>query len=191
VLSDRMEDRHVREGSLGCANCRSVYPIRNGEADLRYAGCEELVYSQAAHADPDRAVRVAALLGVTRPNTTILLLERNGATAAGVAPVIPDVHVVAGSGDEPSEAEYPPLGILSRVRLGGSLPFRGGSLAGLAAVGVDVGKLLPEVRRVLRPDGRMVAEGGTEDLAAKLRDEGFEVHLEQDGVVVASTLGRS
>ena len=37
VLADRMAERRVIEGALGCANCRSSYPIRNAAADLRVA----------------------------------------------------------------------------------------------------------------------------------------------------------
>ena len=33
VLADRMEERRVIEGRLGCANCRSAFPIRDAAAD--------------------------------------------------------------------------------------------------------------------------------------------------------------
>ena len=191
VLSDRLAERQVLEGSLGCANCRLIYPIHGGVADLRWAGAGELIDAATDPADPDRPIRIAALLGITRPNATILILERSGATAAGVTPLIPDVHVIGGSGVDVSDNAEAPQGILSRVMLGGSLPFRTGSLAGLAAVGIDIRGLLGEVRRILRPDGRIVVEAAPGDLPGMLRDAGFEVHLEQDGVVVASPVGRS
>lgn len=191
VLSDRTADRHVIEGSLGCANCRSIYPVLEGVADLRYASCGELADAPVPPADPDRAVRIAALLGVTGPSLTVLMLERSGASAAGVSPLIPDVHVVGAVGEGPGDTAEIGQGILSRVRLGTCLPFRSGSLAGLAAIGIDIRDLLDEARRTLRPDGRLVVEGGADGLGALLRTEGFDVHLEQDGIVVASPMSRS
>lgn len=37
LLADRIEARRVLAGTLGCANCRSKYAIRDGVADLRAA----------------------------------------------------------------------------------------------------------------------------------------------------------
>lgn len=191
VLSDRLVERHVLEGSLGCANCRSIYPIHDGVADVRLADDPGLATGALPGADPDRSVRLAALLGVTRPNATVLVLDASGVAGAGVAPLVPEVHVIGGSSEEPAIVDDPAHGFLSRVRLGRSLPFRSGSLSGLAAVGIDVGDLLGEVRRTLRPDGRFAVEGAPAELGKMLGHEGFEVHLEQDGVVVASPPGRS
>ena len=35
LLADRLEDRRVLEGALGCPNCRDRYPVRDGFGDLR------------------------------------------------------------------------------------------------------------------------------------------------------------
>lgn len=191
VLSDRLVERHVLEGSLGCANCRSMYPIHEGVADLFSPGQAGLEAGAVMTPDLDRPVRLAALLGVTRPNANVLVLDPSGVVAAAVSPLVPEVHLIGGSIGSPAVEDQPAPGFVSRVRLGGGLPFRSGSMAGVAAVGVDVRKALGEVRRVLRPDGRLVVEGASDDLGEVLGAEGFEVHLEQDGVVVASPPGRS
>src|SRR5512142_2083643 len=38
LLADRVEDRRVLEGLLGCPNCGGRYPVRAGLADLRVPG---------------------------------------------------------------------------------------------------------------------------------------------------------
>src|SRR5690606_19851622 len=85
----------------------------------------------------------------------------------------------------------PGAGILSRIVTGSSLPVRSGSLRGLAIVGMDAGSLLPEAGRSLAPGARIVVEGADGEFAAELVRNGFELHLEQDGVVVASPSDRS
>src|SRR5688500_18729002 len=84
VLSEGLEDRRVVEGRLGCANCRSSYPIRRGVADLRHARCAPMQASaNPRRADSERVMRIAALLGINRPGAPVLLLETDGSVAAG------------------------------------------------------------------------------------------------------------
>ncbi|HWK89996.1 MAG TPA: Trm112 family protein, partial [Longimicrobium sp.] len=38
LLADRIEERRVVRGRLGCPNCRETYPVAGTVADLRVAG---------------------------------------------------------------------------------------------------------------------------------------------------------
>ncbi|MEJ2678028.1 MAG: hypothetical protein P8174_03010, partial [Gemmatimonadota bacterium] len=71
LMAERVEDRRVREGVLGCANCRERYAVHGGLVDLRVAGQEVLGRDSEAESvpdgaeEPEEAVRLAALMGVT------------------------------------------------------------------------------------------------------------------------------
>ncbi len=191
LLSDRLENRDIIDGALGCSNCRTMYPIEGGVAHLKASGGQELPGGAKIPADKERAMRVAALLGVTQPNAMVMVAEAGWDVAEGIAALVPDIHVVGAAGSEHAPAEAPRAGVLSRIVAGKTLPLRTGSVLGLAMVGVAAASLLAEARRILAPGGRIVVEGAPEGLSFLLSENGFDVHLEQDGVVVASPSGRS
>src|SRR5690606_34919244 len=77
LLADRIEDRRVLAGALGCPRCHTRYPITAGLADLRLREAEEPAEqtesegtsasageSAAEGSDREEAVRLAALLGL-------------------------------------------------------------------------------------------------------------------------------
>ena len=191
LLSDRAEDRDVAEGALGCSNCRTMYPIEAGVAYLKTQGGAEVGIAAPASPDDERALRIAALLGVTQPNAMVLIVAAGWTVAADVAATVPDIHVVGAAGAGAEDAGSPGGGVLSRIVTGRSLPLRTGSLRGLAIVGVEAGDLVEEAIRVLAPGARIVVDGAPAGLSSLLSGGGFEVHLEQDGVVVASPRSRS
>lgn len=188
VLSDRLEDRHVREGRLGCANCRETFPITAGVADLRHATNPSLSAGAEPSLHDDRAYRTAALLGVTAAQSTVLVVEPTGEIAPAVAGILAEVHVIGASAREPAPPERPPTsGVLSRVMTGSRLPIRSRSLNGIAFLGVDPSLLLDEAARVLVSGARLVADPASPELGETLRSAGFRVHLEQESIVVAAT----
>jgi len=66
LLADRIEERRVLEGTLGCPACRERYPIVGGLADLRPRPAGPLPGPESAPTlgPQDRAFRLAALMGV-------------------------------------------------------------------------------------------------------------------------------
>ena len=187
LLADRFEDRHVATGRLGCANCRSSYPVDEGIGDLRTVSEGSLGISDRLPIPEDRAIRTAALLGAAPPGVKTLLIEEFGAHAVEVASHFPEVHVVGVA------ADFPPTDgsaeLLSRVRAGGHLPFRRASFRGCAILGTPTGALLSEVSRVLAPGARLVVDVAAEDTHSKNNSLGAHVLLHQDGVVVAAAPG--
>src|SRR3954447_12829389 len=81
LLADRVEDRRVLEGRLGCPNCREQYPVVAGALDARLpaerAGAADDAAGDAAATggvdDAEAAVRLAALLGLAEVRGTVLV----------------------------------------------------------------------------------------------------------------------
>ena len=185
LLADRIEERRVLEGRLGCANCREQYPVRGGFADLRTGPVPG--DAPRDYPDPDEAaVRIAALLGLAGAQGHVLVAGPGAKLAPALASLLPEAEVVAVAARPGEEAETPGI---SRIAAGAALPFRGGTLRGVAVTGGADAPRLAEGVRVLAPGARILveeAEGGT---AAALRAAGAEVLLEQEGTVVARAPG--
>jgi uncharacterized protein YbaR (Trm112 family) len=190
LLADRVEERRVLEGRLGCPNCREQYPVRGGELDARVAletAAESGGSSEVdAVDDPGAAVRLAALLGLADARGTVLVAGPGAALAAEVAALVPELEVVALAA-EPGEGEERPG--VSRVATGAGLPFRGRTLRGVALTGGADPGLLAEAVRVLQPGARLVVERAPAGTAELLAGLGAQVMLEQEGTVVARALG--
>ncbi|HEX8432451.1 MAG TPA: hypothetical protein VF625_14270 [Longimicrobium sp.] len=181
VLSDRMENRRVVAGRLGCANCREMYPVENGVADLRLAAGEP---DGAPSSDPDAPLRLAALMGLAEVRGTVLLAGPGAELAPEVAALVEGVEVVAFAGTVP---DGPIAEGVSRVVGGPRLPFRAGMMRAAALTGGAA--LLDEAVRVLAPGARIVVEPAEAGTADRLRALGAEVLLEQDATVVARVAG--
>lgn len=190
VLADRLENRRVLEGVLGCANCREAFPIRDGIADLRYPPAEDAPRAQAPPAAPpdddEAAFRLAALLGVTGGPGLILVAGRDAALASAIARLVPEVGVVAVAA-EPAAAPGVAAGdpAVSRVLASARLPFRSRSVRAAALTGAAA-EPVEEGARLVAAGGRLVLDPAPAGAASRLRDAGFTVLLEQDEIVVAT-----
>jgi uncharacterized protein YbaR (Trm112 family) len=179
LLADRVDGRRVLEGRLGCSNCREMYEVADGTADLRTAEGAD----GEGRGGPDEAVRLAALLGLTGEGGTVLVAGPGAELAPGIAALVPGAEVVAltraliAAGDEPG---------VSRVAGGPGIPFRDGRLRGVALTGPAAAETPPEeALRAVAPGTRVVLDPAPEGAADALRAAGAEVLLEQEGVVVA------
>lgn len=186
VLSDRLEERAVLEGRLGCANCRESFPVRAGVVDLRHPSSDVIEPLPSSVDSAERAFRTAALVGVTAAGSSVLVIEREGEITAAMAELLNEVHVL-GLSIEPPPGERPSRGVLSRFRAGQRLPLRSRSVKGVAALGVKVEPMLDDIHRILAPDGRLVVDPAPPGLPEQLAEAGFSVLLEQEGLLVAAT----
>ncbi|HEX2076413.1 MAG TPA: hypothetical protein VHG08_01855 [Longimicrobium sp.] len=193
LLADRMEDRRVVEGRLGCANCRESYPIHDAVADLRFGGGRESAPSTASDGgaveDVEAAVRLAALMGLSGVSGMALVAGPGARHAAAVHALVPEVEVVAAA-DRPEGLAGRAAGVSGIAVAGGRLPLRGGALRGAALTGGADDALLREGLRVLAPGARLVVEPASAGTAERLRALGAEVLLDQAGAVVARAPGR-
>src|SRR4030081_3421247 len=77
--ADRMEARHIVEGTLGCPVCRAEFPIHDGVVDFRRGPARALPSNAAP--DPEQTMRLAALLDLSDASGFPVLLGGRGAPA--------------------------------------------------------------------------------------------------------------
>jgi uncharacterized protein YbaR (Trm112 family) len=189
VLADRLAERRVLEGALGCPNCREAYPVRGAVADLRLPAGGGGGVPDAEEGDPEAAVRLAALMGLAGVAGMALVAGPGVRHAAAVAELVPELEVVAvGTRPAPGGAEARVSRVLASP---GRLPFRDGMLRGGALTAGEGGEAaLREGLRVLAPGTRLVVDPAPEGTAARLAALGARVMLEEAGVAVAAVPGR-
>jgi len=192
VMAERLQDRRVVEGSLGCANCRQLYPIRDGLADLRYPPDAEPAAALAGsfrppEFDDEAALRIAALLGVTGGPGVLLIAGPGAAMAREIAAIVPETGIV-GVGPETLTLADHEGG--SRVLVMTGLPFRNDSARGVALTGWAASALLEEGVRTAAPGARLVLDPAPQECVQRLSAAGATLLLLQDRIAVASVSDR-
>jgi uncharacterized protein YbaR (Trm112 family) len=186
LRADRMEDRRVRDGTLGCPNCRDGFPVRDGFGDLRAPPRGELPPGRAGApgpADPAWAERLWALLGVAEGPGTLLMAGAPARHAAAVAERIPGVEVVA---LDPDMARWPEAPRVSRMAARPGIPFFSRTLRGVAVDGGLGARWLDEAARVVAPLSRVVVTDAPDDAGTILAGSGLHVLVSEGGTVVAA-----
>jgi len=192
LLADRIDERRVIEGRLGCPNCREQYPIHHGVLDVRTAGdaapspSPSSSSDEAVEGDAEAAVRLAALLGLADARGTVLVAGPGAALANAVAALVPEVEVAAFTAAPPGGGER--AGV-SRMVGGGRFPFRDATLRGVALTGGGDERALAEGLRVLQPGARLVVENAAPGTTDRIAAMGAQVMLDQEGTVVARAVG--
>src|SRR5687768_8327857 len=85
VLAERIIDRRILGGILGCPNCESQYRIADGLADLRTAQSVSGPVPRRVSAGGGDPMRLAALLGVTQGPACVLILGNADGVASEIA----------------------------------------------------------------------------------------------------------
>lgn len=178
LLADRVEDRRVHEGTLGCANCRERYGVSRGYALLRYPPRE--AGEVAGAAPPEDAMRLAALLGVTEGPALLLVVGGAAAAAAAIADLVPGVEVVAVSSALAGAAERP--GVSRFATVAQALPFRSGSMRGVV---IEDPALIGEAARVAAARARVVMLSAGEGELPAIQQSGLRVVARDARVIVA------
>lgn len=186
LLADRMADRRVRQGTLGCPNCRDSFPVTDGFVDLRAPPRGALPAGRAG-ADPgsevEGAQRIVALLGIQRGPGTVVLTGRAARLASSVAFAVEDLQTVAVDADA---REWPDAPSVSRMVAGPGLPFFSGMLRGAVVDGVLGRAQILEGARVVAPKSRVVVVDAAVDTRDVLEEAGLEVLAAESGTVVAT-----
>jgi uncharacterized protein YbaR (Trm112 family) len=186
LLADRIEERRVIEGRLGCLNCREDYPIHRGRAELSGRSPESPFPAAGASCTEEEAFRICALLGITEGPALLLLAGSVAACAPRVVAIVPQVEAVTIA--RGSEVE-PERGGVSRIVATDALPFRDAAMHGVAVAGALAADTLQDLIRLLVPGARLVVLDAGEDTASLLTGRGLDILLDQEGVVVASSPG--
>lgn len=195
LLAERVDDRRVMEGHLGCPNCREHYPVLKGYGDLRPpvdrrvssdgpAGTSDpgSTPDEAVARDVEGALRLAALLGVERGPGFLLLMGPSARLAGRLAAMVGGIEVVAVGPGLKALAESPGV---SRMAFHKGIPFYDASFQGVALQGEWIPPHLGEALRVVRPGARIVLLDLTEQDRTRLEEAGLEFLLVTGKALVA------
>ena len=206
LIADRLENRRVIEGSLGCPNCRDRFPVQGGFGDLRPPPRSTLdeVPDVSPPASPS-ALEVAALLGLTDGPGNVALIGDVAGHATELAGLVPGIEFI---GIAPGLRGWEEGEGVSRLNAGASLPFSDGSLRGVGLVAEGsptaagkpsaAGKLsaasrpsmAAELTRVVARDGRIAVWGAVREWQEALKAEGLEVLASEETAVVVRQVAR-
>jgi uncharacterized protein YbaR (Trm112 family) len=181
LLADRIANRRVLEGWLGCANCRERFRIEHGFADLRFDALEPQVHGSDSSAAAD-AMKIAALLGVTEGPGLVLVTGPGAAHAGVIADLIPGLEMIAAWA--PLAAEPERAGV-SRLAAARGLPIRSASMRGVALTAAPADAELAEAARVLAPRARVVVASGATEVAEQLTERGLRILAQDESTTVA------
>ncbi|MGH7555939.1 MAG: hypothetical protein ACREMQ_23295 [Longimicrobiales bacterium] len=186
LLADHIEERRVLAGTLGCASCQGKYVVRDGVADLRTAEHAAIAAAGGVAEAEDaaqRALRFAALMGVTEGPGVLLVIGPAAMLAPRIAEIVANVEVVA-AGDAVSA--LPEQAGVSRIVVGQRLPFYSKRIRGITLSGAAAGPLLEEAARAVGPLGRLVLEPAPDDAVERLTQQGLRIVAQQGDTIVAA-----
>ena len=185
LLADRLENRRVLAGHLGCPNCREQYPIVDGFGDLRplHARSSAADHDESlSPEDPEEALRLGALLGVDGATGVVLLVGPAAGHASRLASMVPDLEVVAAHPHLRGAAEQEGV---TRIGLADRLPFANASLRGAVLQGQAVRGFASDSVRALVPGGRLVLLGPVDEATEALAEAGAKILMRADRALVA------
>jgi uncharacterized protein YbaR (Trm112 family) len=196
LLAERLSDRRVHEGHLGCPNCRDRYPIRGGFGDLRAPPRSPL--GDAPAPDPVEEPRAGPLL-------TLLGGGREGSHTVCVGSGVrwgPALASAADAGAEFVAVEHatrtwPENPGLSRMAAAPGLPFFDRSMQGVLLHGDDLDAmdrssgdaLVAEAARIVAAGSRVVILEPPPGAAARLAEAGLPDALASSTLAAAGRGG--
>lgn len=186
LFAERLVERRVLDGVLGCANCRDRYPVQEGFGDFRPQPRDALPQVPLPRGEPaENAFRLAALLGVTEGPGLILMTGISAVHASRLVEMIEGVEIVAAHPGLQGREEEPGV---SRIATGDRLPFSSGSLRGVVVDGDGpwVRPDLAEAVRVLGRGARLVVRSPVAEVTDRVGDAGLDLLLESERFVVAA-----
>lgn len=185
LLADRLVERRVHAGSLGCPNCRDAFPVVDGFADLRAPPRGDLPEGLLADAEADAEAvdRLRALLGLVRGPGRAVLMGAPAAAAEGLAEAVEELDVVA---IDPDLHDRDDVAGVSRMIAAPGLPFYGRRMRGVALDGRLGRAWFSEGVRVLAPKCRIVVRPAPEWVADAAVEEGLTVLVSEAETIVAA-----
>jgi len=192
LLAERIENRRVELGVLGCPNCRDSFPIENGFGDVRAPPRRDAPAGLAGEPEPRpgdaaEAERLIALLGVAQGPGTLALVGGPARHGEALAAAVDGIHVVA---VDPDLRLWPDTADVSRLMAAPRIPIFDRALRGAAVDGRLGPAWLVEAARVVARSGRVVVVDAEDDASAStadvLRAAGLDVLAAEGGTVVAA-----
>lgn len=179
LLAEKVADRRILDGALGCANCRERYPVRDGFGDLRFGRAPQ---AQTQPETPADVMRLAALLGITEGPALVLVAGAQASHASALADLIEGIEVVAAWAPLAAEAERPGV---SRFAISGNLPFRSASMRAVALTDAETVLLIEDAARVAAPRARVVVYSAEAALVERIERSGLRIIAKDERTTVA------
>jgi uncharacterized protein YbaR (Trm112 family) len=215
LLADRLTERRVHQGALGCPNCRDSFPIVDGFADLRspprgelepgLAGMDPPALDDAGSKESEGRTALEpvgaggergaeAVLDDEASRTVALLgIPRGPGTvalvgaAARFAPrLVGLVEDLEAVAVDPDAQAWPERVGVSRLASRPGLPFFDRTLRGAVVDGRLGRGMIWEAARVTAPLSRVVVLNAPPETAHVLREAGLGVLAEEGETVVAA-----
>ena len=188
---NKISNRFVDDGKLGCPSCSAEYWIRGGVADFSgevvLPECED-ERKAAGHRREELATRAGAYLDATEPGATIVL-GGVWAYAAQVLSEMAEVRVLAlNAPNEVTESQTVGL-----IRVASEIPLAAGSVLGVALDAWFPATIVESAVRVVRPGGRIVGPANFDPPAGVsilARDDRYWVAQKAPEVVKLSRANR-
>ncbi len=171
----KMDGRFVIEGKLGCPVCSASYSVIDGVAEF---GQPSARHAAGERADANDALRIAAMLNLTKPGSVVVLEGSSSQHAARIVEMT-EARVIALNAPGP----LPESERVAAVSAGNRIPVAMRTVDGIV-IESGAHDSLHEALRVLVPAGRIVAPAGT-DLGNDFREIARD-----DGNVVGETIGQ-
>ncbi|MDQ2676783.1 MAG: hypothetical protein M3Y34_08240, partial [Actinomycetota bacterium] len=152
LLPERIEERSVREGRLGCPVCGRTFLLDDGALHLARGDVPDV----PAEPTSLSAEAVAALAGLNGPGGYLVLVGGPGGGWREVAEQVPRVGLVAVN-PEPAVRDEPGVSVIWADRL----PLKSRSMRGVV-LGAPYGgdpRWVAEASRAVLPGLRVVGEG--------------------------------
>lgn len=152
--ADRVHDRHVVSGVLGCPVCRAQYRIDHGVADLRLRPDDPRpAWAPAATGDAaEQAMRLAAFLNLTDGGGPAVLVGAWTRYGAGIRALADTPLLLV----NPAAGAVMEAG-MSGVRVDDVLPLAAASVRGVALDDGAGPAFVARAVRAVRPRGRVLA----------------------------------
>jgi len=175
---NRMNGRFVIEGRLGCPVCSATYGITDGVVDLRDGASSDAdMLRNSRQPDEESSVRAAALLGLTKPNSIVVLAGSSANLGHQISEFAEARVLAVNPTDRIAETER-----VAVVMASSRLPFAPSTIDGII-VDETTAAFAKDAARILRQGGRLIAPTTTKLPAA------FRELARDEKDVVAESIG--
>ncbi|MAR45561.1 MAG: hypothetical protein CME03_05495 [Gemmatimonadaceae bacterium] len=186
LLADKLVDRVVHSGVLGCPNCRDAFEVEEGFADLRAPPRRGLEAGRAGDGKlpkDEQVERVVALLGLHRGPGTVATLGSAAVFAAPISESVEDLMVVAVDSET---RKWALQNNVTRMVSSPGLPFFDRTLRGVVVDGELGAALLFEACRCVSQMSRVVVLDAKPEAEEVVLEAGLSVlAIEQDTLVAS------
>ncbi len=181
LLVQDVNERRVRNGWLGCPNCRHDYPVSDGVADLRLDTNATRPRREPLR-DGELPLKILALSGLAGQKAVLLVDERLAHAANGIVSIAPDLEVIVllTSPEEPRLENR-----ISRLVTGGTIPLVEYRLPGVAIAPGGDSELVAAAARRVAAGGRLVLFDARETDVGAAKEAGLTLVAVEGGTAVA------